>query len=519
MKKWLTIFLADFAALLFGITLTLAFAPYGWFPLAILALAGLMALWLNVTPKRAAWLGFVFGLGLFGTGVYWVYHSIHVIGNVPLFLSACITAALIAYLALFPASVGYFINRYFRLGNTAKLVYATPAIWVASEWVRSWLFTGFPWLLVGYSQTNSPLKGYAPLLSVYGVSLAVLFSSGLMVNAVLLCQQKKYSQLRNNLCFLALIWLLGFACSFIPWTEPQGKPIAVSLVQGNIPQTIKWSPEHIQLSFDRYEKLTQPLWEKNRLIIWPETAIPLPLQQVVDFIQTLDDKAKASGAHLLLGIPIHAEDSNGYFNAIVSLGDVKEVYLKRRLVPFGEYTPLQQYFTKALQFMNIPMSDVIPGKVDQRPFAIGNLKILATICYEIAFPELIKSRDHSVNLLLTVTNDAWFGDSSAEAQHLQMAAMRSMEWQRPTLFVSNDGITAIINAKGAIQAQAPQREVFVLNGSVQPTTGLTPWMFNGMDPLLFILILLLVYAIHFNRKAILANNLLLIKKQSGIDKT
>lgn len=500
MKKWLKILFNDLAALLLGIMLTFAFAPYDIFPLAIVAPAGLLALWLNTTPKRAAWLGFLFGLGLFGAGVYWVFHSIHVIGEVPTLLAGVITAGMIAYLALYPAIVGYLTNRYFPVVNTAKLVCAFPAIWVASEWLRSWFLTGFPWLLIGYSQTNSPLKGYAPILSVYGVSLAVLMSSALIVNAVVEWRQKAYRYAYFNLLAWVLIWVAGGLFSLIPWTRPEGNSIPVSLVQGNIAQTIKWSPEHLQQSFERYTELTQPLWAKDKLIIWPETAIPLPLQNAAGFIQTMDEKAKASGSHLILGIPIRAENI-GFYNAIVTLGSDKKVYIKRRLVPFGEYTPFSNLLSNVLKFMNLPMSDMVPGKINQGPLIIGNLKILPSICYEIAYPELLKTQDSTINLMLTVTNDAWFGDSSAQAQHLQMAEMRSIEFGRPALFVSNDGITAIIGPDGKIEAAAPQREVFVLNGTVQPTIGLTPWMKNGIDPILFILIFLLGTAVHSNMKA------------------
>jgi len=482
---------------------TFAFAPYEVFPLAVIAPTGLLVLWLRSSSsvKYTAWLGFLFGLGLFGAGVYWVYTSIHIFGDVPITLAVIITMGMIAILSAYPALVGYLLNRYFPINQSSKLLCAFPAIWVCSEWVRSWLFTGFPWLFLGYSQTNSPLKGFAPLLSVYGVSLALAMSSGLIVNAVIQYKRQAYRVFFFNLLALVLIWLAGGLLSLIHWTRPEGKPISVALVQGNIPQSLKWSSENLQLTLSRYSALSEPYWKKDTIIIWPEAAIPLPLQDAQEFINKMDEKAKKSGAALLLGIPIGKTDETGYFNAVISLGAQNKVYLKRHLVPFGEYTPLSNLFSGALQFMDIPMSNMLPGKLNQEPIVIGNIKILTSICYEIAFPELTRSFDKSINLLLVVTNDAWFGVSNAQAQHLQMAAMRAIEFGKPVLFVSNDGITAVINPYGQIAETLPKREAAVLTTKVQPMYGITPWLKNGSDPLFFILLCLLYVAVRKNRLA------------------
>jgi apolipoprotein N-acyltransferase len=291
-----------------------------------------------------------------------------------------------------------------------------------------------------------------------------------------------------------LIWILGAALSLISWTNPSGKPIKVSLVQGNIPQSLKWSPEHIYLSFDRYTALTEPLWSKSDVIIWPEAAIPMSLQNVAEFIDRLDKKALANHSQLILGIPIQSTTSDDYYNAVITLGATKRTYLKRRLVPYGEYVPFQKLSSYILAAMNIPMVNTLVGNYNQRPLLIGDTKINTSICFEITFPELINMHDKTIGMLLTVTNDAWFGDSSAQAQHLQMAKMRAIELGRPVLFVSNDGITAIINPHGEVVKAAPAHVPFVLNGTVQPRIGLTPWMTNGIDPMLVILFCLLFVA-------------------------
>jgi apolipoprotein N-acyltransferase len=479
MKKWSTRLLADIAAIAFGALLTLAFAPFNLFPLAVLAPMGLFALWTSASPKRSFWLGFLFGVGLFTSGTSWIYISIHEYGDVANYLAILITMGFVAFLSLYPAFTGYLTNRYYPLTQPSHLLFGLPVIWVAMEWLRSWLFSGFPWLFVGYSQTFTPLKGYAPIFSIYGVSLAVIFTSTLLLYAYRQYKLAAYSAFYKSILAIFILWLSGGLLNLIQWTQPSGKPLTVSLVQGNIPQSLKWDPEHIQLSFTRYTELTESLWHKGNLIVWPEAAIPLALGEVHDFINALDKKANATGASIILGIPMKAPSGEGYYNGIISLGKNRGFYLKRRLVPFGEFVPFQRYVARIFDFMNVPMSNMVPGAFKQAPLKINGVKILPSICFEITVPELMNTSDESIGMLLTITNDAWFGKSIAEAQHLQMAAMRAIELKRPVLFASNDGITAIIGPDGNVVAKAPQHETYVLNGSVQPRYGFTPWMFFG----------------------------------------
>lgn len=517
MKKSLTFLQNPVIAATLGILLTFAFAPYQLFPLAVLAPAGLLALWLRASssPTKAFILGYCFGLGLFGAGVYWVFTSIHVFGGVSAPFAVFITLGMIAFLSLYPAMVGYLLTRYFPNDRTTKLLYAFPALWVVSEWVRGWLFTGFPWLFLGYSQTNSPLKGYAPLLSVYAVSLAIVLSSALIVKATLHYREKAFRDTGLSLIALITIWVFGGLLSYIPWTKNQGKPISVALVQGNIPLDIKWSPEHLQTSIDRYNDLTNPLWGKYNIIIWPESAIPVPLQDTESLINELDEKAKSSNSTLIMGIPIRTSDQTGFYNSLITLGKNQSVYSKRQLVPFGEYTPFSRFFSSAFQFFNIPIFEMISGNPSQASFVVGDTKtnILPSICYEIAFPELTRSTDKSINMLLVVTNDAWFGNSNAEPQHIQMAAMRAIEFQKPLLFVSNDGITAIINADGQVQSSLPQRQTAVLTGNIQPMYGITPWLYNGMEPLFFILFCMIFLSMRANKKSINKTNTTILENE------
>jgi len=486
-------------ALFAGAILTLAFAPFFIFPLAILSPALLLGLWLYVTPKQAFLRGWLFGLGFFGTGVYWVFISIHTYGNASVLLAGFITCVFIAFLALFPAIAGYLLNRYFPYPKESKIIFAFSALWLLLEWIRSWIFTGFPWLLLGDSQIYSPLKGYAPVLGVYGVSFAVLLSSGLLVNSIIKAYKHNYKNMTINLFLIGTIWVIGGGLSFLQWTKPQGSPIQVSLVQGNIDQELKWSFDHLALTLNLYRTLTQENWG-SKLIIWPENAIPLSLQNAMDFVDNISKEAKDNNATLITGIPIQNGNENNYFNAVIAIGNDYNFYLKQKLVPFGEYTPFANYLTKIMDHFKIPMSSMVPSNQETKPLFAQGLEIATFICYEIAFPELVRAQSDRVGILLTVSNDAWFGHSIASAQHMAMAQMRAIELRKPALFVSNTGITSIIRPDGTIQSAIPPFKTAVLTDKVQAMSGKTLWQQRGMDPLLLSMITFLIISLKSQRK-------------------
>jgi apolipoprotein N-acyltransferase len=480
-------------ALLAGMLLTLSFAPFNLFTLAIISPAILLCTWLKVSRQKAFLRGWLFGLGLFTTGIYWVYISINTYGHASIPLSLFITLGLINIVALFPAITGYLLNRFFPANTWYKMLLAFPAFWVLLEWSRSWILTGFPWLSIGYSQIDSPLSGYAPLFSIYGVSLAALVSAGLLVEIARKLRHNKNTAAYTNVLLLGVIWIVGGSFSLVNWTYPYQKPVLVSLVQGNIPQEVKWSPDNLRPTLDRYESLTMPHLDSN-IIIWPEGAIPVPLQYATNYINKISEIAKSHKTTFITGIPVKAPKEAGYYNAVITVGNGNGVYVKNRLVPFGEYTPFASILHQLLTSLDIPMSDFIPGKTLTGPIDAGGIKISTFICYEIAFPEQVNTNRRDINLLLTVSNDAWFGHSIAQAQHLQMAKMRALELGRPLLFVSNDGITAIIDANGKLQDSIPPFTSGVLTGYVQPYDGLTPWQQTRLYPLLAMLIIMLIKA-------------------------
>jgi len=487
-------------AFLAGVFLTLACAPFYIFPLALLSAAILLILWLDVSPELAFRRGFFYGLGLFGSGVSWVYISMHTYAELPVPIAGLLTLLFIACLSLFPAFQGKLLARFFPKTNTTKILCAFPALWIFFEWIRSWLFSGFPWLFIGYSQTQSALKGFAPILSVYGVSLATVLSAALVVNAARFFRNKKSFFGYFNILGLVLIWVTGFFLSLVLWTQPQGKPFQVSLVQANIPQQLKWQPEQVIPTLLQYKSLSENHWD-SQLVIWPEAAIPAPLDEVGGFVDEMSDTAKQHHAQLITGIPVKNTENNRYFNAVISVGnDRVGYYLKHRLVPFGEFIPFEKWLGRIFDLLKVPMSDFTAAQGPAEPIVLhDNIKILAFICYEIAFPEQVLHTLQNVNLLLTVTNDAWFGHSIAQAQHLQMAQMRAIENGRPVLFASNNGITAMISPQGRLLSTAPPFETFVLTGNIQAYTGTTPWQRHAMDPVLLILLSLVILAIKYRR--------------------
>ncbi len=477
--------LGDLVVLIIGGLLALAFAPMGYSLLAIICPALLLLTWRNVSPSRALWRGWLFGLGFFGVGISWVYISIHVYGKTGVPLSIIITALFVAILALFPAIQGYLLNRFFNRSALIKALIAFPTLWVLLEWVRTWLFTGFPWLFLGYSQINSPLHGYAPLIGVYGLSFLLCLTAGL-IYLVTYAHWKKVAYFAIP---LLLIWVPGLFLSQVQWTKPSGPAIETSIIQGNIPQSLKWDPQQFKNTLNTYKEMTDAHW-KSQLIVWPEAAITLSQNNVTGFLSALNKAAKTHDATIITGIPYN-QDGN-YYNAMLSLGTGKGHYFKRHLVPFGEYVPLQNYLRGIINFFNLPMSNFSAGEEQQAPLYANGHVIAPFICYEIAYPQEVLNAVNKTHFIITISDDSWFGHSMAQDQHLQIAQMRSLETGRSQIFGSNDGITALINAQGQVYKDIPPYTRQVLTGDITPMQGRTPLMIWGNNVIIGIMILLLL---------------------------
>ncbi len=478
--------LGDCLALVAGACLPLSFAPYSLFPIAVLSPALLFILW--QTPQRAFWRGLLYGIGMFGVGVSWVYVSFYQFGGIPLVGAIVLTIAFVCFMALYPAVLGYLLT---RSNNTpTKLVLIFPAAWTVLEWIRAWLFTGFPWLSLGYSQIDSPLNGFAPILGVYGVSWITVLTASLIVYIY---------QTRKLLPVYALIvlWGGGWLLSGISWTSPIGKPLQIALVQGNIPQDFKWSSGFQLASINRYLKLSQAHSDAD-LIIWPETAVPLFLHDIQKYVPTFFEQLN-QGPDFLIGIPVMKKEDK-YFNGVIKIGTKPGVYYKQHLVPFGEYIPLQAILGNLLKLLDVPMSEFSAGNAHQTQISSTGQTIGVSICYEDAFGDLIRNSLPAATLLVNVSNDAWFGDSIAPHQHLEIARMRALESGRYLLRATNTGISAVIDTKGKIIMHTPQFQIITLRSPAQAYQGSTPYVRFGNGLILSILLLCLLLGIKLELK-------------------
>ena len=484
---------ANLALLVAGAATPLAFAPLGWWPLAVISPALLFALWMFSTPRQAAWQGGFFGAGLFGVGLYWIFISIHYHGFVNLPLSLLLTALLMAIMALYIALVGYGVARFFprnhgRFYARCKLLLVIPAAWVLGEWLRGWLFTGFPWLSLGYSQLDTPLIGFAPIIGTYGVSWLVALSAALLVAAWLAGRRWWV-----YLLALVVLWGVGAGLARVQWGEPAGEPLKVTLLQGNIPQDLKWHPSVRKPTIDMYTELTRQHWDSD-LIIWPESALPAFYYEVEQFLDDLEAEGRSHQTDLLIGL-LHLEKREHlYHNSMISLGQSRGFYHKDHLVPFTEYLPLKDILGGIVKFMQVPMSDFSPGGSDQPLLQVAGHKVGISICFEDAFGEEVINALPEAGFLVNVSNDAWFDDSWAPPQHLQIARMRAVETHRYLLRATNTGITAVIDARGKIQARLPQFQIDALTAEIQPLQGATPYVRLGNWPVVLLVIFALGWA-------------------------
>jgi len=480
---------------LLGAFTVLGYAPFYFYFLPPLTLAWLFHLWLHAGSRHAASLiGFAFGLGLFGAGVSWVYVSMHDFGMLPLPLAAFATLLFIAFFALYPALLGY-VQAWFRGSAPARLLLILPTSFALMEWVRGWLFTGFPWLTVGYSQAPaSPLAGYAPLLGVYGISLLLALSAGLCALIYHVWRGKR-RQAGFALAALLVLWGVGVGLKTIAWTQPIGSPVTVSLLQGNIEQDMKWREDRLMSTLITYRDLV--LSSPSQLVILPETAVPLFYDQVPPaYLENLARHVRDKGGDIIVGLPERDIERRAYYNSVLSVGSApSQVYRKQHLVPFGEFVPLKPVFGWFIDMMQIPLTDFARGAPTQRPLAVAGQKVAMNICYEDVFGEEIIRQLPEATLLANVSNDAWFGNSIAPRQHLQISQMRALETGRYMLRATNTGMTAIVDEKGRITAQAPAFHEAALHGTAQGMSGSTPYVRWGNLAFLIFAVALLALAL------------------------
>jgi apolipoprotein N-acyltransferase len=467
--------LLDAVALLAGGAMPLAFAPFKLWPLAVLMPALLYAIWLQGSGARAAWRGFLFGSGMYGIGTSWVYVSLHNYGNMPVLLAGFTVALFTAALAAFPALAGWLQAKLRHAVAGTHLLLVIPALWVICEWLHSWVLTGFPWLDLGYSQVPGPLAGYGPWLGVYGVSWAVALTAALLVYVV----RERGRWRTAALAVVLAVWLGGWLAGLVSWAQPAGAPLRVALVQGDVPIAMKWRPEYRSTVLQRYLALSAKA-DNASLIVWPEAAMPTYLDEIdPTYLAELRRRSRERGSDFLIGVIERDRARDTVYNSVISIGSTPGTYRKRHLVPLGEFLPFKSILSWLLNYLQIPMSDFSRGAAEQPTIRAAGQAIGVSICYEDAFGAEVIRQLPQASLLVNVSEDAWFGNSLAPHQRLQMARMRAIESARPMLRAANTGLSAIIDAHGRLLAVSPQFEPFVLVGEAQPMQGATPFVRYG----------------------------------------
>ena len=492
--------LPSWIALVGGALFPFALAPYFLWPLGLVSLGALFyALQKSDTGKAAFKRAWLFGLGQFGLGVSWIYVSMHDHGGTPAWLAVPAVALFAGFLALIP---GFWFLLRQKLSGHSLAAFSFASYWLLQEWCRSWFLTGFPWLYAGDAHLFTWLSGWAPVSGAYVISFILALTAASLVIVV---------QTRNWVYLMPLLlWPAGDALKQVNWTHATGT-MSVGVVQGNVEQNRKWLNEEIFPTIDRYQADTRPLLG-NDLILWPETAITLLYQRYQPYMELFAEELQENNSTVITGIPFRwprgTELEGEYHNSIIAFGDGEGVYHKQRLVPFGEYIPLESVIRGLIPFFDLPMSSFRAGEIDQDLLKVtvhqGDSTELALvapyICYEIAYPDLVLETAKNADLLVTISNDAWFGDSLGPKQHMALAQMRALETGRWILRSTNTGISALVNHKGEITDRIPVSERTSFSSVAERRTGETLYMKIGVLPLLCFAFTLIALATLIQRK-------------------
>jgi len=495
--------------ILAGIANTLAFAPFQWHFLPLLTLA-LLAVSLGIasSARQAALFGFAYGLGWFGLGVSWVHVSIATFGGMPLAASLGIMALLVAYLSLFPALASYAVYR-INKGNLLLFPLLFACCWVLSENLRSWLFTGFPWLSLGYSQTEGWMAPWAPLVGETGITFLLVFAAAAVLPALGTALKTPYRFI--PLVVAAMLLLISPLLNSLKGWQQLDEKVSVALVQGNIKQELRWDPEQELPTMKKYMQLSKPHLQQQ-IIVWPEAAIPQLEPMAQAYLLNLDMQAAEQQSAVITGILDYKRNGDAY-NGMIVLGktgtaatggdylyESSNRYQKHHLLPIGEFVPFERWLRDVAPFFDLPNSSFARGDWLQPNLNANGYQLLAALCFEIAFPRQIQANfNNDTDFLVTVSNDAWFGASIGPLQHMQIAQMRALEFGRPLLRATNTGVTGIVQPDGSLQAVLPQFEEGVLTAEVQLAQGRTLYSRTGDTLLLWLVSLVLLFRMIWHR--------------------
>jgi len=523
-------------AIIFGALLPFSMAPFNWWLLGLFSITGLSLLTCSSTLTQSHFKTLFFrtlsyGLGVYAIGASWIFVSIHEHGSASIALALLLITPFIIFLALLLAIPFTLLGKVlYSLQDTSKqnaliplmvkMLLVFPSLWVIGEWFRGWAFSGFPWLYLGYAHTDTWLSGWATVTGVLGVSWIVAFCGSLLGFFVKLAYETKFRKvqtkqkaiaLSSSLFVTLLFWSSGAYFQTISWTTPTGNPLSIGLVQPALSLNTKWDPHQLPAIVERYRTDTEKLLE-NDLVVWPESAIPRFYHEVTGYLDTIASEANDTQTALITGIPMaennpdqsantnnHKSGSNSfyssYYNSVIGLGHASGTYHKQHLVPFGEYVPFEKWLRGTIAFFDLPMSAFNSGPADQQPITAKGAIIGTAICYEIAYSELVRKSAANANLLLTLSNDTWFGKSIGPKQHFQIARIRAIENGKPLIRATNDGISALITADGKVAATIPSYQHDILEGSLEPRNGLTPFGQYGSVPILFASFLCILIAL------------------------
>ncbi|MFQ3334536.1 MAG: apolipoprotein N-acyltransferase [Woeseiaceae bacterium] len=483
-----------FSFFLLGILLTSIFSPSNFYYLAPFVLVPVFYCCLKVPPKLSALYLFSFALGHFLTGVYWIYISVHSFGQAPIWIAIFLMLGLILLMASYFALAGWLIS-WWTNGRAFDLIFIGPSIWVLFEWLRSWMFSGFPWMTIGYSQVDTFLSGWAPVLGVFGVSWLVSISATIFLYFVL---KKRYLL---AILLMSMPYIMGFGLNLYSWSHSLGEPIKTTIIQGGVPQDLKWTADQFPKTLDLYLQATKNS-PKNSFIVWPEVAIPASSDHIEEYLQFIQNEAKETNKKIALGVLEKNKDSGLLFNSMLFLdGITEQYYRKRHLVPFGEYFPVPSFIREWMRLQSLPNTDLSKGNQTQSLIKFSENIFLATaICYEVAFGSEQLYAFPDAALLVNISNDAWFGDSIAPHQHLQVSRMRSLEVGREMVRATNNGISAFIGSRGEVNQQSDQFVFAMLSADIQPRAGSTPYVLFGNWPILLLSGVILIFFYSFRMK-------------------
>ena len=463
-----------------GALVTLSLAPFGIWPAGILSCSLYAYLLCTCRPRQALWRGWLYGLGLFGSGVSWVYVSIHIYGAAPVPLALLLIVLFCAGLALFHASFAW-CYVYFVRPLPGGMLIGFPIAWVIFEWIRSWFLTGFPWLYLGYAHIDTWISGWAPIVGVYGLS----FICALTGTCLFLAWRSRQAVACATYAVIVItLWAGGSVLKPIEWVVKASEtPLSVAVIQPDVPQEHKWDPAWYRPILSQLREASEPYYGTD-ILVWPEAAIPNYLHRAQSFLQPIAERAANSETTLITGIPYLDMETGNYYNSAVALGHGDGKFDKQHLVPFGEYVPLEKWLRGLIDFFDLPMSAFTPGATNQPPLRAGSYRVAPFICYEVVYPDQVALSARNADLLITISNDSWFGNSIGPLQHLQIAQMRALENGRYMIRGTNNGVSAIIDHRGQIVARTPQFVATALVGEVEVMLGNTPFGSFGVTPVI-----------------------------------